>query len=204
MAGTVSTPVDSELRDFLREWRRTTAQREGVPAFVIMHDTSLEELCGARPRSLEEVRRVPGFGERKTQLYGPHILQAIQRFQAGARAAGVVKKQPKPSLETKALLAEGHTFEEIAAIRGQQVRTVMEAVANLVEAGDVEFDDLWVSSEKRLAIEVACERLGTDRLSPIKQSLPEDISYEDIRLVVAKVRCAATRAVEAKKSISAH
>jgi ATP-dependent DNA helicase RecQ len=175
-AGTVSSPVDADLRDFLREWRRTTAQRENVPAFVIMHDTSLEELCRARPKSLEEVRRVPGFGERKTQLYGPHIVQAIQRFEAGARAAGVAKKQPKPSLETKALLAQGHTFEEIATIRGRQVRTVMEAVANLVEAGDVEFDDRWVSSEKRLVIEAACERLGTERLSPIKQALPDDVT----------------------------
>jgi ATP-dependent DNA helicase RecQ len=202
-AGTVSSPVDADLRDFLREWRRTTAQRENVPAFVIMHDTSLEELCRARPKSLEEVRRVPGFGERKTQLYGPHIVQAIQRFEAGARAAGVAKKQPKPSLETKALLAQGHTFEEIATIRGRQVRTVMEAVANLVEAGDVEFDDRWVSSEKRLVIEAACERLGTERLSPIKQALPDDVTYEELRLVVAKVRCAAARAVEADKSISA-
>jgi ATP-dependent DNA helicase RecQ len=69
-----------ELREYLREWRRTTARQQGIAAFVIMHDTSLEELCRVKPGSLSELRRVPGFGERKTELYGREILDALHRF----------------------------------------------------------------------------------------------------------------------------
>jgi len=76
----------TELREYLREWRRTTAKEKGMAAFLIMHDTSLEELCRVQPMSLAEVRGVPGFGDRKTELYGPGILEALTRFRNGARA----------------------------------------------------------------------------------------------------------------------
>jgi ATP-dependent DNA helicase RecQ len=78
--------VDIELREYLREWRRTAAKENSVPAFVIMHDTSLDQLCRVQPRSLSEIRSVSGFGERKTEMYGPQILEALARFRSGARA----------------------------------------------------------------------------------------------------------------------
>ena len=52
----------------------------------MMHDSSLDELCRMRPRSASEVRRVPGFGERKTALYGEQIVAALARFREGKPA----------------------------------------------------------------------------------------------------------------------
>jgi ATP-dependent DNA helicase RecQ len=78
--------VDPELREYLREWRRVTSKELKTAAFIIMHDSSLNELCRARPKSLEEIRKVSGFGERKTELYGPQILEALEKFRNGARA----------------------------------------------------------------------------------------------------------------------
>ena len=78
--------VDPELREYLREWRRVTSKEMKTAAFIVMHDSSLNELCRVRPKSLEELRRVSGFGERKTELYGPQILEALERFRNGARA----------------------------------------------------------------------------------------------------------------------
>jgi ATP-dependent DNA helicase RecQ len=48
--------VDQALRELLREWRRATARSQSLPAFAVMHDTSLEELCRVKPKSLEELR----------------------------------------------------------------------------------------------------------------------------------------------------
>jgi ATP-dependent DNA helicase RecQ len=79
--------VDPELREYLREWRRVTSKEMKTAAFIVMHDSSLNELCRVRPKSLEELRRVSGFGERKTELYGPQILEALDRFKKGARAS---------------------------------------------------------------------------------------------------------------------
>jgi ATP-dependent DNA helicase RecQ len=88
-SSTPSAEADDDLRTYLRLWRSDTAKKQGVPAFVIMHDTSLEELCRIRPDSLQALRQVHGFGERKTELYGPQILEALRKFHKGER----VKKQ---------------------------------------------------------------------------------------------------------------
>jgi ATP-dependent DNA helicase RecQ len=77
---------DSDLREHLREWRRKEAKERGIAAFIVMHDTSLDELCRVRPRSLSELRTVSGFGEKKTEMYGPGILDALAEFRRGARA----------------------------------------------------------------------------------------------------------------------
>jgi ATP-dependent DNA helicase RecQ len=80
---------DSDLREFLREWRRETAKQQNVPAFVVMHDTTLGEICRIRPRSLGGLLQISGIGERKAELYGREILDALSRFRGGARAARV-------------------------------------------------------------------------------------------------------------------
>jgi ATP-dependent DNA helicase RecQ len=90
--GKVTPQLDLELREFLRQWRQETAKQSGMAAFIIMHDSSLDELCRIRPRTLSELRRVSGFGERKTELYGQQILDALRRFQDGARASALPPK----------------------------------------------------------------------------------------------------------------
>jgi ATP-dependent DNA helicase RecQ len=76
----VASADEAKLREILREWRRVTAKQQGVPAFVVMHDTSLDELCRVRPASLSELLCVHGFGERKIALYGEEIIAAMARF----------------------------------------------------------------------------------------------------------------------------
>jgi ATP-dependent DNA helicase RecQ len=86
-AKATGSAVDPELREYLREWRRATAKEQGVPAFVVMHDASLDELCRKRPRSMSQLLTVPGFGERKSEMYGQKIFDALDRFINGARAS---------------------------------------------------------------------------------------------------------------------
>jgi ATP-dependent DNA helicase RecQ len=81
--------ADSGLRQFLRQWRRETANRQNVPAYVVMHDTTLDEICRIRPGSLDGLLQVSGIGERKAESYGREILDALSRFRRGARAARV-------------------------------------------------------------------------------------------------------------------
>lgn len=93
-ASGLAAGIDRELREYLREWRRTTAKERGVAAFIVMHDSSLDELCKVRPRSLAELRGVSGFGERKTELYGPGILIALEKFRRTAIAPGASRTHP--------------------------------------------------------------------------------------------------------------
>jgi ATP-dependent DNA helicase RecQ len=77
--------VDPELREYLREWRRVTSKQLKMPAYIIMQDASLDHICQVRPRSLADIRKVTGFGERKTETWGPAILEALERFRNGER-----------------------------------------------------------------------------------------------------------------------
>jgi ATP-dependent DNA helicase RecQ len=81
----IAAGINPELREYMREWRRIVSKKMNIAAFIIMHDTSLDHLCQLQPRSLAEIRKVSGFGERKTEMYGPAILQALARFRDGAR-----------------------------------------------------------------------------------------------------------------------
>jgi len=184
----ISSDGNPELREYLREWRRATAKEHGIPAFVVMHDTSLDDLCRIRPRSISEILHVYGFGERKTELYGQQLLEALEQFRTGARATVSTEKKARPAEETIRLLTEGHSIEEIAAIRGRQLGSVVGLVADLVERGDLEFEHGWVDSKKQASIEETCARLGFERLTPLKNALPPEITFNEIRLVVARLR----------------
>jgi ATP-dependent DNA helicase RecQ len=179
--------VDPELREYLRQWRSTVAKQENVAAFVVIHDTSLAEICRKRPVSLAEIRGVSGFGERKTERYGRQILDALERFRTGSRAEAATEKKSRPADDTIRLLAEGRSFEEIAAIRGRQLRSVIDLVATLVEKGELPFQNSWIEDGKRTSIEEACSRLGMEKLKPIKEALSPEITYEEIRLVAARL-----------------
>jgi ATP-dependent DNA helicase RecQ len=180
--------VDEALRDYLREWRRKTAHEQGSPAFVVMHDTALDEICRKQPGTIPQLLKITGFGERKAQMYGPQLFAALERFREGARASAVPKPISRPAAATKHLLDEGQSFAEIAVIRGRQLSTIINSVAELIENGDIEFKDGWVEAARQKEIEEACARLGTGGLRPIKDAVSEDISFGDIRLVAAKLR----------------
>jgi ATP-dependent DNA helicase RecQ len=180
--------ADAELQNYLREWRRITAKEQGVPAFVVLHDTTLEEICRRQPSSITDLLNITGIGERKAEVYGKGILAALERYRDGARASAVPEKKTAPALETMRLLVAGNSFEDIAKIRGRQLSTVVNAVANLVERGDLEFQAAWIDRNKQAVIEAACAKLGINGLKPLKDSLPREITYDEIRLVVARVR----------------
>lgn len=182
---------DHELREYLREWRRVTAKEQGMPAYVVLHDSSLDEICRMRPTSIAQLLGITGIGERKADTYGKKILAALRSYETGARAAAPAEKKTAPALETRRLLEQGKSFEEIAAIRGRQVGTVVNAVAGLVEKGEVEFRPEWIDRNKLAVIEAACAQLGVtqlERLKTLKDALPPEITYDEIRLVVARAR----------------
>ncbi|MGB9235447.1 MAG: RecQ family ATP-dependent DNA helicase [Terriglobales bacterium] len=187
-AGALAPDFDPALADFLREWRRSIARENKIPAYVVLHDSTLEELCRRRPKTRAQLMQVPGIGERKADVYGAEILQALRNFAGGARAAPAAPKELTPGEETLRLLQQGRTFEEIARLRARQLSTVVGTVANLIETGHVKLDPKWISPDAQPLIESACVTKGVERLRDIKDSVPPYVSFNDIRLVVASLR----------------
>ena len=113
----------------------------------------------------------------------------LQRFQNGERAkndAHAAAAQPRE--DTLQLLDEGRTFEEIAQIRSRKVSSVISLVVKLMEEGELKFEAKWLGPERYAQIAAAIEQFGNDRLKPVKEALPEEITYEEIRLVAAHLR----------------
>jgi ATP-dependent DNA helicase RecQ len=180
--------ADPALAEYLREWRRNMARENKVPAYIVLHDSTLEELCRRRPANFAQLKQVSGIGERKADVYGAEILQVLRNFGEGARAAPIAFKEPAPAEQTLRLLSEGRSFEEIARIRARQVSTIVCTVANLVETGQVKLDPKWISPDAQPLIEAACLQQGIERLRDIKEAVPPYVSFDDIRLVVAHLR----------------
>jgi ATP-dependent DNA helicase RecQ len=187
--GAALSTLDAQLREYLREWRRNTARDLGVAAFVVLHDTSLDALCAAKPSTLQALRAVSGFGDKKVERYGQEILDALQRFHKGERAGNDWHAAAShPREDTRQLLEEGRTFEEIAQIRGRKVSSVVDMVTKLIEDGETEFRAQWFSAERYAQIASAIQQFGKERLKPVKEALPEEITYDEIRLVAAHLR----------------
>jgi ATP-dependent DNA helicase RecQ len=74
----LSGDIDATLYDALRECRRQLAEEQQVPPYVIFHNSTLEDMCRLRPRSLVELGLVNGVGGRKLERYGPAFLAALQ------------------------------------------------------------------------------------------------------------------------------
>jgi ATP-dependent DNA helicase RecQ len=77
-------PVDDALDpsqearfDALREWRRTRAARDGVPPFIVFHDSHLRAIAVAAPTSLVDLSGVAGVGATKLDRYGDEILELL-------------------------------------------------------------------------------------------------------------------------------
>ncbi|EJN10096.1 ATP-dependent DNA helicase RecQ [Bradyrhizobium sp. YR681] len=70
--------VDPELRARLRSWRSDIARERGVPAYVVLHDATIDGIVRAWPTTLDELRNVPGIGDKKLEHYGDELLQIVR------------------------------------------------------------------------------------------------------------------------------
>ena len=92
----VETPgADPTVLNALKAWRLERARRDEVPAFVVFHDATLEEIARRRPRELWELAKVSGVGPTKLERYGAELLQALSRHVAVAddEDAGALRKR---------------------------------------------------------------------------------------------------------------
>ncbi|WP_207539368.1 DNA helicase RecQ [Sabulicella rubraurantiaca] len=78
----VAPPSDDPVFGALREWRKEEARKQQVPAYVIFHDQTLAEIASRHPRSLDELREVPGVGESKLNRYGAAVLSVLESVPA--------------------------------------------------------------------------------------------------------------------------
>jgi ATP-dependent DNA helicase RecQ len=71
--------VDEGVAARLRHWRLERSRDDGVPAYVVLHDSTLQELASVQPRTHDELAAIKGFGPVKLERYGDDLLAVIER-----------------------------------------------------------------------------------------------------------------------------
>lgn len=92
----VSPPIDDALLAELKQWRTGRAQSDGVPVYMIAHNALLEALATRKPSTSQQLFAMPGLGPRKLELYGPELLEIVQRYSVSEKVAATTSEDVKP------------------------------------------------------------------------------------------------------------
>ena len=71
---------EKEIFSALKQWRNDLARDLGWSAFRICHNAHLMAIAEAKPETIEELVKVKGFGEVRTEKYGEDILAVLNAF----------------------------------------------------------------------------------------------------------------------------
>ncbi len=177
------------LFEVLRTVRKQLADSEKVPPFVIFSDSALKDMAAKRPQTHEAFLTVNGVGEHKLKKYGDVFLAAIENFIAEnpgqapqiAEETPVKKAVKKPvansHLETFKLYQEGLGLEEIAVKRELSLVTIENHLLLCAEQGLGVDLEAMIPNKFVPLLEQAVAEAGAEKLKPIKELLPDEVSY---------------------------
>lgn len=169
------------LFERLRKLRKQIADRQSVPPYVIFADSSLKLMAQVRPKTLAAFANLSGVSEHKTQQYGETFISIIREFSEQHQLPTPLPS--KSQMVTLQLHQQGLNVTEIAQTRGMAVSTINIHLSELIEMNQPVALNKLVTADKQKAIIAAIEKIGDTTLKPIKESLSEDYTYDEIRLV---------------------
>jgi ATP-dependent DNA helicase RecQ len=71
-------PGDANLTGALRAWRSEVARTRGVPAYVVLHDATIDGIATSRPTTLTQLRGIAGIGDKKLEHYGDELIALVK------------------------------------------------------------------------------------------------------------------------------
>jgi ATP-dependent DNA helicase RecQ len=187
----------------LRSVRRDLARANDVAPYVIAHDATLIELMRARPRSLAELQRIPGFGEQKAASMGTQFLDALALHpdvRLSDHNAGLPLRQPSAGLGPSAKLSVdlfngGLAPDVVASRRGLATSTIWGHIIEGIAAGQINSRTAArISEDAYRAIEVVileCLENPPFSLRTVFDHFEGKIPYEIIRCVLEGIGGAA-------------
>ena len=194
--------VDRGLFETLRQLRRRTAEEKGFAPFIVFSDATLREIARVRPATLERLRTVSGVGDVKLRTYGEQFVNAVNEYYLShpvPEGEGIgdlpvraisVSPERRPTAErllAMRMFSEGASIEAVIAATQRTRGTVFGYLADFVNERIPPSLLPWVSEDTRLRVEECARRVGTDRLKPIFAGLDEEVGYEEIRVVLARM-----------------
>lgn len=191
--------TDVNLFEILRRERAKLAKEHRIQPFMVFPDTTLKDMCKKYPTTEDAMLKVLGVGEHKLQKYGQVFIEVVKEYviknnivveglESGASGFSIpTKSSSKDSHKTTyTLYQEGLNMQEIAKQRELTLMTIENHLIKCMEEGfEIEYRD-FVPEEYEDQIKEAIEACGIEFLKPIKEALPEGVSYTAIKFTIAK------------------
>ena len=193
--------VHPALYQQLKALRDKICAQKDMPVYLVASGATLDELTRYLPQTIQELGKISGFGKAKLESYGQQFLDIITAYSSQHRLTSLIhekapkkeKKEKDPAkekvdtkLETYKLYQSGKNMAEIAAARNLSQATIEGHLAHYVEKGAISVEEL-VSKEKILLIGPLAKKMEGNAVNPLKQQLGNDVSYGEIKLVIASL-----------------
>jgi hypothetical protein len=191
---------NAELFETLKRWRNMICSETGQPIYMVANQAALQEICTYLPLTKKDLMLISGFGKAKAEKYGDEILEAVESFcerhgletNMSAKKGNPKKerksKSTEPKTDTKTvsfnLYKEGKDIVAIAKERNFSTSTIEGHLAYFVGAGEIDINDL-VNKEKQKLVKEVVARFGSLSHKTLIDNLPKDISYGELRMVLA-------------------
>ncbi len=189
---------EDTLFERLRTLRKEISTRENIPPYHVFADGTLREMDEYCPVDGESFLAMKGVGEAKLQRYGTEFLAVIQDYiveygnSARKKELNLVAKTAKQETKkrshviTSEMFIAGKTLQEIAAERELTITTIQDHLIKGKKEGlNVNLDHLIPEEYEYLILKVVQE-VGSERLKPIKEALPDEVEYMAIKAVLCK------------------
>lgn len=173
-----------ELFEKLRQLRRTLAERDDVPPFVVFSDRSLREMSSLFPGTSGELLAIHGVGQQKLQRYGQDFLAVIKQFvndnpdlDTTSSCPTVAISSPLPLaltdtlIVTRDLARQGQNIAEIATNRELSPATIAGHLEKLFILGELTDISALISGDLLQVLTDAFGKQGDFRLKPVVESL---------------------------------
>ncbi|MEX1003416.1 MAG: DNA helicase RecQ [Crocinitomicaceae bacterium] len=174
----VEGTTNDTLLTALKSWRLAIAKANHVPAYVILHDSSLIEIAKALPTSPKDLKEISGFGKVKIDRFGKDIIE-------------IVLTEGRPSHlstyeTTYQLYQAGLDISKIAEKRKLKEPTIINHLVKLFEDGTPIDMFRFISEYELQEVKKVRAKIGqTHELKPIHDALEGELSYSKISIALA-------------------
>ncbi|AAK80634.1 ATP-dependent DNA helicase RecQ [Clostridium acetobutylicum] len=194
----LSLSTDNTLFEILKALRLEIARRENVPPYIIFSDSVLSEMCKYYPKDKNSMLQIKGVGEIKYNKYGEIFEEKIREYiketnltpednnKGTLKVPELLSKKIPTHIETFNLYKKGITIADMAKIRNLSIPTIQEHILKCANEGLNVNLDAYIPAEYKDLIYEKIRILGTSKLRPIKDALPDDVDYMAIKAAICK------------------
>jgi ATP-dependent DNA helicase RecQ len=176
----------NQFWEALRAKRRDLANAQDVPPYVIFTDATLMAMMEAMPLNHQQLKLIPGIGERKLERYGDAFLSIINEFNTHNTSQ---RTESDSATESVNLFKLGYSVQQVAEQRQLKPDTVYAHLAQCIRLGQLPLAEVveLPATEIQQIEDAIINRPEAQKnaLKPIYEQFEGQYSYNILRCILA-------------------